>query len=301
MLPFRAPYDWDAMAGFLAERAIAGVEAVGDAHYARSFRVEGATGVLRISPSDRDALRMTVWTDRLHAMPAIISRARRVFDLAADPQVIGAHLAADVMLAPLVAARPGLRAPGAWDGFELAMRAILGQQVTVGAARSLAGKLTARFGETLDHGAAREHGITHIFPSPERLIGEDIASLGMPQTRGRSLEAVARAAQADPRLFGHKSSLEAAIAELCALPGIGEWTAQYIALRALREPDAFPQADVGLMRAMADVDGRRPTPGELQVRAEPWRPWRAYAAQHLWAADAARLSERRSSDDQQVA
>ena len=183
-------------------------------------------------------------------------------------------------------ARPGLRAPGAWDGFELAVRAILGQQITVTVAIGLAGKLVAAYGEPIEDPAAVKLGLSRVFPTPDRLIGQDIAALGMPRSRGAALESLARTVAFDPTIFTPRADLETAIAALKALPGVGEWTAQYVALRELREPDAFPQADIGLMRAMADEDGVRPNPAELLARAEAWRPWRAYAAQHLWASDA---------------
>jgi AraC family transcriptional regulator of adaptative response / DNA-3-methyladenine glycosylase II len=291
-LPYRAPYDWAAMIAFLSARAIPGVEAASAGRYARTLAVDGARGIVVVEPGEGDYLRVTAHFAKLQALPAVIARVRRVFDLAAEPQMIGAHLSRDPALAPLVAARPGLRAPGAWDGFELAVRAVLGQQITVSAARNLAGRLAAAYGEALDDPAAEALGLTHLFPGPERLTGQDIAALGMPRTRGAALASLAVAAVADPALFGVRRSLEEAIARLRELPGIGEWTAQYIALRELREPDAFPHADVGLMRALADETGRRPTAQELLARAERWRPWRAYAAQHLWAADAAAVKER---------
>ena len=183
-------------------------------------------------------------------LPAIIARVRRVFDLAADPLAIGAHLSQDPVLAPLVAARPGLRVPGAWDGFELAVRAILGQQITVPAATRLAGKLASSYGEKITDPAARDQGLTHVFPTPRQLIGANLAEIGMPKARQMALSALAAAVVADPLIFGFRRSLEEAIAQLRSLAGVGEWTAQYIAMRELREPDAFPSADVGLMRAL---------------------------------------------------
>jgi AraC family transcriptional regulator of adaptative response / DNA-3-methyladenine glycosylase II len=213
-------------------------------------------------------------------LPQIIARLRRVFDLAADPDAIALQLVKDPTLAPLVAARPGLRVPGAWDGFELAVRAVLGQQITVPGAIRLAGALVARFGETLRE---PDGGLTHVFPEPAALVGADPASMGMPRSRGVALLAVAAAVVADPQIFATGRGLEEAVAQLRSLPGIGEWTAQYIAMRQLREPDAFPAADIGLMRAMADSAGVRPSATALLARAETWRPWRAYAAQHLWA------------------
>ena len=280
-LPIRPPYDWQAMLDFLSARAIAGMETVEGGVYARTVQIGGETGTVRVTPATGDALLATVRFPRLSALPAIIARIRRVFDLAADPGPIIAHLALDPKLAPLVAARPGLRTPGAWDGFELACRAVLGQQVSVAAAARLAGRLVADFGEPI---AAPEPGLIHAFPLPESLAAADLASLPMPRARSGALAAVAAALLADPHLFSGERDLDAAIERLRAIKGVGEWTAQYIALRQLRLPDAFPAADIGLMRALEDEDGRRPTAAELLAMAEPWRPWRAYAAQHLWAA-----------------
>jgi len=209
---------------------------------------------------------------------------RRVFDLAADPDAIGAHLSLDPVLAPLVAARPGLRVPGAWDGFELAVRAIFGQQITVPAATQLLGRLVEDYGASLPVAMKDGEGLSHLFPAPARLARADLAVLGMPNARAMAVTSLAQAISADPAIFSRGASLEEAIAKLRSLPGIGEWTAQYIAMRELREPDAFPAADIGLMRAMVAADGRRPSPSELLSRAERWRPWRAYAALHLWAA-----------------
>ncbi|WP_304165681.1 DNA-3-methyladenine glycosylase 2 family protein [Phenylobacterium aquaticum] len=286
-LPYRAPYDWPAMVAFLSGRAIPGVEVVSARRYARTLSVGGARGVVIVEPGAGDWLKVTLRFPKVQVWPAVIARVRRVFDLAADPALIGAHLSEDPDLAPMVAARPGLRAPGAWDGFELAVRAVLGQQITVTAARNLAGKITASHGELIQDEAAQALGLSRLFPTPERLATLDVETLGMPRARGRALVSLAQAAAADPDLFGPSRSLEEAVARLRALPGIGEWTAQYIAMRALREPDAFPHADIGLMRALEDADGVRPTPAELLTRAERWRPWRAYAASHLWAFDPA--------------
>jgi AraC family transcriptional regulator of adaptative response / DNA-3-methyladenine glycosylase II len=293
-LAYRAPYDWESIIAFLSARAVPGVEAVSAERYARTLQVEGSRGVVVVRPAEGDALEAEIRFPRLEALPAVIARIRRVFDLSADPALIGAHLSHDPVLAPRIAARPGLRTPGAWDGFELAVRAVLGQQITVAAARNLAAKLVQAYGEPIDDPAAATLGLTHLFPTPERLAGQDIAALGMPRARGAALEALARTVAADPAIFTPRADLETAIAALSALPGVGAWTAQYIALRELRETDAFPHADIGLLRAMADADGRRPSPEQLLARAEGWRPWRAYAAQHLWAADAAQPQTKRS-------
>ncbi len=276
-LGYRPPYDWPALLGFLAARAIPGVEEVTGSAYRRTIEVGGAAGTIAVSHDPaRCRLRATIQLSGLAALPIVIGRLRRVFDLAADPAAIGAALSRDDRLRPLVAARPGLRVPGAWDGFELGVRAIVGQQVSVAAATRLAGQIAQAFGARL---ATPLGGLTHAFPSPERLAGATIT--GMPTARARAITTLASAAAADPRLFERAATLAGSVARLRALPGIGEWTAQYIAMRALREPDAFPAADIGLMRAMDDGAGR-PCAAELLARAEAWRPWRAYAALHLW-------------------
>ena len=277
-LGYRAPYDWDAIIGFLAPRAIPGVETVDASAYCRTIALGGAAGtVMVVNEPDRSRLRATIRFPRLDALPAIISRLRRMFDLAAAPDAIAAALARDARLAPLVAARPGLRVPGAWDGFEMTVRAIVGQQVTVAGATQLAGRIAR------DHGTVfgAEGGLSRLFPSPAVLAGAEIG--GMPAARSAAIRGLAARAAADPALFERGPDLGGSIGKLCALPGIGLWTAHYVAMRAMREADAFPAADIGLLRAMDDGHGR-PTAGWLEARSEAWRPWRAYAALHLWTA-----------------
>ena len=280
LLRYHPPYDWSATLEFLRRRAIAGIECVTANRYARSVQLDGVQGTVAVEPADGNALRATVRFPKLSALPAIIARLRRVFDLAADPLAIAAHLVRDRTLSPLVKARPGLRVPGAWDGFELAIRAVLGQQITVVAAAGLAGRLVAAHGERLQ---VPDENLTHVFPQPQSFASADLSSLGMPRSRAAALSAVAAAAIADHQLFDANCGLDDAVKRLRAIHGIGEWTAQYIALRQLREPDAFPAADIGLMRAIANREGRRHSSSELLERADAWRPWRAYAAQHLWA------------------
>jgi AraC family transcriptional regulator, regulatory protein of adaptative response / DNA-3-methyladenine glycosylase II len=300
-LTFKPPYDWAAIIGFLATRAIPGVENVRGDEYARTIHVSGATGTIVVRPAIRqNALSASIRFPVVAALPAIVERIRHLFDLGADPAVIGAHLSEDPALAKLVEARPGLRVPGAWDGFELAVRGILGQQISVGAARGLAGKLVAAFGTKLpatDEPAIAE--LTHAFPSPNQIACADnlAATLGMPRQRAAAISTLAEAALADPRLFEPGQGLDESITRLRSLAGIGEWTAQYIAMRALGEPDAFPTGDIGLLRAMATESGR-PTPAQLQAHAARWRPWRSYAALHLWASDpiAKRATEETSNE-----
>jgi AraC family transcriptional regulator of adaptative response / DNA-3-methyladenine glycosylase II len=249
-------------------------------HYTRSVELNGVHGTVTVQGGADNALRATVRFPKLSALPTIIARLRRLFDLAADPVAIAAHLAKDPALAPLVKARPGLRVPGAWDGFELAIRAVLGQQITVTAAATLAARLVAAHGQRL---VAADADITPVFPGPAALAAADLTSLGMPRSRAAALSAVAAAAVADPHLFDANCGLEDAVKRLRSIRGVGEWTAQYIALRQLHEPDAFPAADIGLLRAVSGREQRRPSSSELLDRANAWRPWRAYAAQHLWA------------------
>jgi len=287
-LGYRAPYDWDAMIAFLAARAVAGVEVAEAGRYARTIEIDGAFGSVAVTPG-RTHLNAAIRCGNVRALLAIVARLRRLFDLDADVAAIGAHLSADEKLAPLVARRPGLRAPGGWDGFEMAVRAILGQQISVIAARKLAGRLVAATSPALPADVTGDERLGAAFPTAARLADAEIADIGMPGARIASLKSLAAAATADPHLLNPVGSYDEAVGRLAALPGFGPWTAQYWALRALRDSDAFPATDAALLRcpAMA-LGGKRPTPKLLAARAESWRPWRAYAAQHLWTHDAER-------------
>ncbi len=296
-LGYRPPYDWDAMLGFLAARAIPGVERVERGTYRRTIELDGTPGSIVVAHEpERCRLRATIRFPRTNALPVIIARLRRVFDTGADPAVIGATLSQDDRLRPLVARHPGLRVPGAWDGFEVGVRAILGQQITVVAATRLAGRVVQEHGTLLADDAAAP-GMTHVFPRPKVLAAA--VCTGMPPARAIAIATFARAAAANAHLFDRGADLDGSVSQLRALPGIGEWTAQYIALRAMREPDAFPASDIGLLRAMADQHGAdqhgadqlgRPSAAALLEYAERWRPWRAYAALHLWTQGAGSTS-----------
>jgi AraC family transcriptional regulator of adaptative response / DNA-3-methyladenine glycosylase II len=285
-LGYRAPYDWDAILAFLDARSIAGVELIEKNRYMRTIEIDGAFGSIAVAPV-KNHLEATIRFPKVTALLSIVARLRRLFDLDADIETIGAHLAADSALAPLIARRPGLRTPGAWDGFELAVRAILGQQITVTGARQLAVKLVALAGTGIGPDLSGDARLSRVFPSATRMAKTDLSSLGMPKARIGALTSLAQAVAADPRLIEPAGSYEETIAKLLALPGFGPWTAQYWALRALRDSDAFPAADVALLRSplVAEEGGKRPSPKALLARAESWRPWRAYAAQHLWTAD----------------
>ena len=287
-LRYRPPYDWNSILNHLRVRAIPGVEVVENGRYLRTVEIGGSVGSVEVSHlPKRQSLSVTIRFPQVQSLPAIVTRVRRLFDLGADIQTIDEHLSRDPLLAPLVAQRPGLRAPGGWDGFELAVRAVLGQQITVVAARRLAGQLVARYGQPVPVGERIHPELTHVFPTAKRLASARSIALGMPGARRSSLKALAAAVVADPNLFRPFGTIEEAIARLRTIRGVGEWTAQYIALRALRETDAFPASDIGLLRSAEQFDGTRPTTASLLTRAESWRPWRAYAAQHLWAAGGA--------------
>ena len=285
LLPYRPPYDWSGMIGFLRVRAIPGLEVVASQTYSRVIELGGEVGTIEVTDvPDRSSLRVAVCFPCLKLLPKIIARIRRIFDLGADPIAISCALARDPALAPLVAARPGLRAPGAWDGLEIAIRAVLGQQVTVRAATRLAGKLVSALGRDITDRVSLPD-LTHAFPSPDRLILDGVEVLGMPRARAAAIAGLAMAARDDPTMFDARHDLDDTIARLRLLPGIGEWTAQYVAMRVLRESDAFLAGDVALQRILA-IDGRRPSARELLDRAERWRPWRAYAVLHFWTAEA---------------
>ena len=280
-LGFRPPLDWDFFLDFHRARTVPGVECVDGECYRRVIKINDRTGLVEVRPGHGNYLRVAIRYPDVTVLPNIVQRLRNAFDLDADPNTIQEHLASDRVLNRYISARPGLRVAGNWDPFEQAVRTILGQQISVTAARKLAGRLVERWGDPID--IEDEHDLRFAFPTPTQLANADVASLGMPGRRGAAVSTLAQAVIADPDFLKRSATLEDGLNRLKALPGFGEWTAQYIAMRAMREPDAFPASDVGLLRALEDKNGRRPTAAELTERSEPWRPWRAYAAQYLWA------------------
>ncbi len=285
LLPYRPPYDWSVMIQFLAARAIAGIEVVTPESYSRVIELDGAIGSIHVNhAAEQSSLRVTVRLPRINVLPAVIARLRRQFDLGADPAAIAAALSGDPILAPLILARPGLRVPGGWDGFEIAVRAVLGQQISLKGATRLAGRVVGALGMPVVEPLGLP-GLTHVFPRPERFNAVRLSGLGMTSARAASLVGIAKAVAADPGLFEPQSDLAQVVARFRELPGVGEWTAQYIAMRALGESDAFLAGDVGLQRRLARRE-RRPSTRDLLARAERWRPWRAYAMLYLWMADA---------------
>lgn len=273
-LHFRPPYHWEGILAFLAARATPGLEVVEFGNYRRTISWNGRDGYFEVSPDQgHDALIVRIEFGDPHSLFFIIERIRAMFDLNADWEAIVQSLRTDPLLLGPVEADPGLRVPGCWNGFELATRAILGQQITVKGATALAGRMVSRFGKPF----AAAKGLTHLFPQPEVLADAKLTSIGLPGARAETIRALARAVCHGRMRFEGVVDSDAFLHRLCEIPGIGKWTAQYVAMRALAEPDAFPVGDLGLLRAMALRSSR-----ELEHRAEAWRPWRAYAAMYLW-------------------
>jgi AraC family transcriptional regulator, regulatory protein of adaptative response / DNA-3-methyladenine glycosylase II len=279
-LPVRLPFEAPALFAFLKERTLPGVETVHGLTYARSIEHRDRTGTLSVSyESGRSFLDLSVNFAPGPDLLDLVHRAGRIFDIDADPLAIAEVLRRDPLLAPLVKASPGLRVPGAWDPFELAVRAILGQQVSVRGARTLAGRLVAAFGRPLSGGGA--DGLTHFFPSPAALAAADLSRIGLPGARAAAIRTLAAAVHARTIELAAPRGLDDFERRLSKLPGIGPWTAQYVALRAFGEPDAFPAGDLGLRRALeaAHVPADATS---LGLRAAAWSPFRAYATLHLW-------------------
>ena len=269
---YRPPYAWTQLVRFLAARAIPGVEYVSDESYRRTLDVGGTPGWLeaRHSP-ERCRIDVDLWLPRGLTLPAgAIERIDNIFDVSADPAAIAAHFATDPLLGPRTRSLPGLRVPGAWDLFELGIRAILGQQVTVKGASTLAGRLVSLCGRRI---AVEGAGLSHVFPRAADVAAADLSALGVPTRRRESLRAFA-AACASRAVSADRPDLPEA---LLALPGFGDWTVQYVLMRGCGDPDAFPASDLWLRRSAGAANVRA-----LVERADAWRPFRAYAAMYLW-------------------
>ncbi len=288
-LPYRPPYDWESLLAFLSSRAIPGVEEVVSGVYRRSFALQGRQGTLEVRHEMRlHSLEARIRCSEPLSLLPIVTRLRAMFDLAADPSAVARHFHRDLLLGRLVRKYPGLRVPGAWDGFELAVRAILGQQISVAAASTLAGRLAQKFGEPLS--VSDPGGLTTAFPAAEALA--DARLEGLPAVRARAIRSLALAVLSGRVTLSPSEAEEASLASLVRIPGIGDWTAQYVAMRAMRQPDAFPVNDLVLLRTAGG--GSPLTAAALLKRAEQWRPWRAYAALYLWRA-AAELARDRAA------
>jgi len=317
-LAYRPPYDWESVLAFLGARAIPGVESVGESHYRRTILIDGKQGIIDVSHAESgSALALEVRFPDPRALLFIVERVRRVFDLGADPAVIDEHLRADPLLRAPLARHPGIRTPGAWDGFELAVRAIVGQQISVRGATTIVGRIASMFGSptvspsraprgvtdchgaprgvTDGHGAPRggshSHALDRLFPTPLQLAGAPIERAGMPAARAETIRTLARRVADGSLTLGACSNTRAAVSALMTIPGIGAWTAEYVAMRAFGEPDAFPSGDLVLRRMAGDLTAR-----ELERRSDAWRPWRAYAVMLLWLASTKLAEQQRASD-----
>lgn len=283
-LGYRPPYDWQSMLKFLAARTIREVEFVADGTYSRTVRLGNHTGWIKVSNTpEKNALQVEFTHSLTPVLPALLGRLRHMFDLAARPDIIATHLMLDATLRKSVSQNPGLRVPGAFDGFELAVRAILGQQITVQAATKIACRYAEAFGEKIETPFPELTRLTPQAHHVSRASLDDIARLGIIRTRSACILTLAKGFHSGCLKLAPGSHPETAIAQLVALPGIGPWTAHYIAMRALRWPDAFPKEDIAVRNNLGGVTAK-----QAEELSQPWRPWRSYAVMHVWNNPAAK-------------
>jgi AraC family transcriptional regulator, regulatory protein of adaptative response / DNA-3-methyladenine glycosylase II len=273
-LRFRPPYDWAGILDFLRRRAIPSVEHVENGAYRRTIEWNGRHGYFEVRADGKHSLALTIEFEDSSALFHIVERIRGMFDVNADPAKIARALRTDPLLAPLVKATPGVRVPGAWDGFELGVRAIVGQQISVQGASTITGRIAEKFGRAYAPAA----GLTRVFPSAAVLANANLAGVGLTTSRAATIREFARRVRDGAITFHGVIDVTEFAKELTEIPGVGAWTAQYVAMRALGDPDAFPSGDVALLRASRLTNHRA-----LNLRAEQWRPWRAYATLYLWS------------------
>jgi len=279
-LPYRAPCDVAGLVRFFAARAVPGVEEVDGDVYLRSVRLPGGPGVIAVRPGDGEDVATTLWLDDAGDLDAAVTASRRLLDLDTEPKPIVDQLGADELIGEIVRGAPGRRVPGVVDSDELAIRAVLGQQVSLAGAATLAARLVTAYGEPLEQ---RVGSVTHLFPSAAALARADPDELAMPWSRRRALIGLATALADGQVVLDTRAMAPNDIERsLLALPGIGPWTIAYIAMRALRDPDAFMPTDLGVRHGLERL-GRDGRPASASTVAERWRPYRAYATQHLWA------------------
>ena len=277
-LAYRPPFDWNGLIAFLAARAIRGVEWVSDDVYHRTVQLGAHTGWVRVRHAPgRHTLLVDITHTLMPALPALLGRLRHLFDLSARPDMIRERLGADPRLGRLIAQNPGLRVPGAFDGFEMAVRAILGQQITVKGASTIAGRVASAFGDVIQTPFPQ---LVRLAPTPERLAAagvEELAAHGIVQSRARCVVSLAGEVTSGRLMLEPGANPDLTMAQLTSLPGVGPWTANYIAMRALRWPDAFPKEDVALRKQLGGVSA-----SGAEKMSQAWRPWRSYATMHLW-------------------
>ena len=284
-LPYRRPFNWPALLNFFAGRATPGVEIVTGDSYQRSISLDGQHAVMDIRPDSEDGyLALTLTGVKTGALFEVVQQAREMFDLDAPVDEIVSTLREDDRLAKLLRKNPGIRVPGAWDGFELSIRAILGQQISVKAATTLAGRIARRYGSALKlQDGSKESAVNYVFPAAERLMRARFNDIGLVRSRAATIRNVATATVRGDLFFDPTQDPDKFCERFKSIKGVGDWTAQYVMMRVLKNPDAFPATDLGLLKSLNEA--KRATPAELAQRAEGWRPWRAYAALLLWSAD----------------
>lgn len=276
-LDYRPPFDWPALLSYLDYRAIPGVESVEGGIYSRTIALGTAKGILELRHNQAaTSISARFDLDQPVSIAAAVRRVRDITDIDCRPDALLAGLGKDPLIGPLILVSQGVRVPGCWDVFELTLRAIFGQQISVVAAGTMLGRLTASYGTKI----GRESGVEKpylVFPAPEQILGQDLQKIGLTKSRAQTVLRVAEAFSEDSNFVHPSMPVDEALKRLQSIRGIGDWTAQYVALRALRAPDAFPAADLGLLRAVKTDSAR-----ELSQMAESWRPWRGYAAILLW-------------------
>lgn len=282
MLSYKPPFSWDGMLSFFEKRAISGVERIQDGRYYRTIRLGDICGAIAVrQPQKQEALELGVHLTDGRGLSLIAERVRRMFDLDANMPAIYRVLKSNPLLNKIIEKRKGMRLPIAWDPFELAVRAVVGQQISVKAARTVLGRIVQRAGPPFE--TQKQTGLMHYFPTAMELSNTDLSAIGMPQKRIESLNLLSRAIAAEKLSIQVKGKRSDFIKKIIEIPGIGEWTANYIAMRGLGEADAFPASDLGIIRALSGEGGRL-TRKQISEMAENWRPWRAYAAIYLWHA-----------------
>jgi AraC family transcriptional regulator of adaptative response / DNA-3-methyladenine glycosylase II len=279
-LSFDGPLDWDAILAYMASRAIAGVEHVGGRVYRRTVAIDGDPGAIEVELAGPGQLRLTAHLPHWNGLIHVVQQVRHLFNLDADLAAAASALSGDALLAGSIRSRGGLRVPGVWDPFEVGVRAIIGQQVSVAGASTIAGRLVERAGTAVP--GLLQFGLTHVFPTPATLATADLSGIGLTGARLAAIQGFAAAVASGSLRLDRSLPLEELVRATSALPGLGPWTANYLALR-MGEADAFPAGDLGIRRGIERLTGSTVATRDMAAIAERWRPWRAQAAIHLWA------------------